>query len=124
MIEFFRRWLGKGADGQVGSPTGKTGNQLTADDFAGSSSLLATKGGPEFADYCVSQGSCEIQGAVLEKFRAVLATYPVADEEEYDHFAVVVRDRLIAHGLLAKGDPQRYQYKIAQWAPLMADHAE
>jgi hypothetical protein len=123
MIEFLRRWLGKDAE-KVGPPTGKTGNQLTTDDFAESSSELAIKGGTEFADFCISQGSCEIQGAVLEKFKAVLVTYPIADEEEYDHFAVVVRDRLIAHGLLAKGDPQRYQYKIAQWAPLMAAHAE
>jgi hypothetical protein len=120
MMNFIRRWLGKDDSNAVGPPTGKTGNQFTEEDFA-KSSPLAAKGGVEFADFCASQRSCEIDGDVLEKFKAVLAKYPVSDEEEYDHFAVVVRDRLIAHGLLPKGDPARYQYKIAQWAPLMAE---
>ncbi len=123
MIEFIRRLLGKEGASKVEPPTGKTGNQLTCNDFAASSSELAMKGGPEFADFCASHGSCEIKAEVLEKFKAVLAKYPVTDEEEYDHFAVVVRDRLIAQGLLPKGDPERYQYKVAQWAPLMANQA-
>jgi hypothetical protein len=121
MIEFIRRWLGNDVASRVGPPTGKTGNQLTEDDFSGASSALACEGGPEFVEFCVSNGSYEIEGDVLEKFKAVLAKYPVEDDDEYDHFAVVVRDGLISHGLLPEGDPQRYQYKVAQWAPLMMD---
>jgi hypothetical protein len=120
MMNFLRRLFGRDVANTIGPPTGKTGNQFTADDFP-NPSALAKQGGAEFADFCASQGSCEIEGDVLDKFKAVLAKYPVSDDEEYDHFAVVVRDRLISHGLLPKGDPARYQYKIAQWAPLMVE---
>jgi hypothetical protein len=108
---------------EIGPPAGKTGDKWTPEDFRGLSSPLAAQGGPEFADYCALQGSCEIDGDVLEKFKTVLAKYPITDDMEYDYFAVVVRDRLIKHGLLPAGDPQRYQYKVAQWAPLMASEA-
>lgn len=101
---------------EVGPPTGKTGNQWEADDFADSSSKLALEGGPDFVAFCKDKGSCELKGPVLDKFKAVLAKYPVADSEEYDHFAVVIRDGLIESGLVEKGDPQRYQYKVSMMA--------
>ena len=121
MIEFIRRWLGHDVADRVGPPTGKTGNQLTESDFSESASALAIKGAAEFVDFCTSKGSCEIEGEVLEAFKAVLAKYPVTRDDEYEHFAVLVRDRLISCGLLPHDDPERYQYKIAQWAPLLAD---
>jgi hypothetical protein len=121
MFEFIRRWFGNAKE--IGPPAGKTGNQWTPDDFAGLTSPLATQGGPEFADYCAAQGACDLDGDVLEKFKGVLAKYSVADDMEYDYFAVVVRERLISHGLLPQGDPQRYQYKVAQLAPLLVSEA-
>jgi hypothetical protein len=103
-------------EGAIGPPIGKTGNQWTEADFAGSNSRLAKEGGPEFVAYCKEAGSCQLEGAVLDKFKEILAKYPVADSEEYDHFAVVVRQRLIEHGLLPQGDPERYQYSLSSLA--------
>jgi hypothetical protein len=103
-------------DGAIGPPTGKTGNQWTEEDFAGSNSRLAKEGGPEFVAACQAAGSCQLEGAVLDKFQEILAKYPVADSEEYDHFAVVVRQRLIENGLLPQGDPERYQYSLTSLA--------
>ena len=44
------------------------------------------------------------------------------DEEEYDFLGVVVRQRLIAANLLPEGDPERYQYRVAQWGSSLAKH--
>lgn len=103
-----------------GPPAGKTGNQWAIEDFAGSESRLALEGGPEFVleggpefvRFCKGEGTCEIKGDVMEKYKEILGRYPVTNEGEYDHFAVVVRDGLIENGLLPAGDPDRYQYKI------------
>ena len=120
MLDFIRRWFGNDVANKVGPPTGKTGNHRTEDDFSHLRSALAEQGGLEFAEFCKSKGTCELDGEILEGFKAVLSKYPIADDEEYDYFAVVVRDQLIAQALLPAGDPERYQYKVAQWAPLMA----
>ena len=100
----------------IDPPTGKTGNEWTEADFAGSDSRLAKEGGPEFVAFCKDAGSCKIEGAVLDKLKDVLAKYPVAGDEEYDHFSVVVREGLIEHGLLPQGDPERYQYQLSMLA--------
>lgn len=100
----------------IGPPTGETGNEWTAEDFAGSDSKLAKEGGPEFVAFCKEAGSCKLEGPVLDKLKDVLARHPVADDEEYDHFAVVVREGLIENGLLPEGDPERYQYQISMLA--------
>jgi hypothetical protein len=100
----------------IGPPTGATGNEWTESDFAGSESKLAKEGGPEFVDFCKNAGSCKLEGEVLDKLKDILAKYPVASDEEYDHFSVVVREGLIQHGLLPEGDPERYQYQLSMLA--------
>lgn len=100
-----------------------TGNEWTSEDFAGGNSPLVTIGANEFVAFCVSKGTCDLTGEVLEKFKEIIRQFPIEeddeeeddDDDEYDaqsHFAVVVRERLIDEGLLPKGDPNRYQYKI------------
>ena len=97
----------------VGPPTGKTGNEWTPEDFADVDSALAKEGGPEFVAFCKEAGTCKIDGEVMEKFKEILGKYPVKSDEEYDYFAVVVRDRMIEAGLIPAGDPERYQYKVS-----------
>lgn len=104
----------------IGPPTGKTGNEWTEDDFSDSKSALALEGGPEFVGVCKDAGTCELAGDVLEKFKEILKRYPVENDEEFDHFAVVVRTRLIENGLLPEGDPERYQYKISMLGMTLA----
>jgi hypothetical protein len=104
----------------VGAPAGKTGNQLMEDDFADSSSRLALMGGPEFVDYCVAARTCALEGDVLEKFKEIVSKYPVEEEDEYMHFGVLIRERLIAQGLLPEGDPERYQYTVHHLASVLA----
>ena len=104
----------------VGPPEGTTGNEWTAADFAGSDSRLAREGGPEFVNHCKAAGSCKLEGDVLAKLQDILAKYPVADAQEYDHFSVVVRDGLIDNGLLPEGDPERYQYQLTMLASTLA----
>ena len=106
----------------VGPPTGKTGNERTEDDFSHLESELATVGGNEFADFCIAKDNCDITGDVLDKFKEILKRFPTDDEEEYDFLGVVVRQRLVAANLLPDGDPERYQYKIAQWGSSLAKH--
>lgn len=122
MIEFIRRLFGSRVANEVGPPTGKTGNEWTEDDFAGHETPLAVSGGPEFVAYCVQEGTCELNGNVLEKFKEIIKKYPLPEDEDeecdddydpHDHLAVVVRQGLIANGLIPAGDPERYQYKIA-----------
>ena len=110
----------EGEPGTVGPPAGKTGNEWTEDDFSGSKSALALEGGPEFVAFCKDAGTCELEGEVLEKFKEILKKYPVESDEEFDHFAVVVRTRLIENGLLPKGDPERYQYKVSMLGMTLA----
>ncbi len=86
------------------------------EDFAGSDSKLAKEGGPEFVAFCKEAGSCTLEGPVLDKLKDILARHPAASDEEYDHFAVVVREGLIENGLLPEGDPERYQYQIGMLA--------
>ena len=105
----------------VGPPTGKTGNQWTIDDFADSTSELALKGGPEFVEYCKENGKYELKGPVFEKFKEILAKYPAADPEEYDHFSVLIRQRLVEAGMIPKGDPERYQYQVAMMCIAVAE---
>jgi hypothetical protein len=100
----------------IGPPTGKTGNEWTEADFADSDSALAKQGGPEFVAFCKEAGTCELDGEVFEKLKEVFGKYPVENREEFDHFAVVVRDGLIENGLLPEGDPERYQYKLESLA--------
>lgn len=123
MLSLLKRMFGQRSNViDVGPPAGKTGNQWTEEDFEHLDSELATVGGNEFADFCIAQGDCEITGEVLEKFKEVLKRYPTDDEDEYDFLGVVVRQRLIAANLLPPGDPQRYQYKVAQWGSSLAKH--
>ena len=113
---------GKGDGGpSIGPPAGKTGDQWTEEDFAGSTSKLAKEGGPEFVDYCKEVGSCKLEDQVLSKFKEILAKYPVKEPEEIDHFAVVVRQGLIKNGMLAQGDPERYQYKVSTLATALSN---
>ena len=122
MIEFIRRLFGSQAAHEVGPPTGKTGNEWDEDDFEGHETPLAVAGGPEFVAFCVQEGTCELDGAVLEKFKEIIQKYPVPEEDDddeldddydaHDHFAVVVRQGLISAGLLPAGDPDRYQYRL------------
>lgn len=107
--------LGCGAqDGSetIGPPTGKTGNEWTQEDFAHLDSTLATEGSAEFIAFCQKAGTCELKGEVFEQFKEILKKYPVESDEEYDYFAVVVRDELMEIGLIPPGDPGRYQYRI------------
>jgi hypothetical protein len=104
----------------VGPPAGATGNEWTEADFAGSDSRLAKEGGPEFVAACEAAGSCKLEGPVLDKLNDILAKYPVAAPEEYDHFSVVVREGLIGKGLLPQGDPERYQYQLTMLAGTLA----
>ncbi|MFO0921321.1 MAG: hypothetical protein U0905_02400 [Pirellulales bacterium] len=120
MIEFLRRIFGKSTDDRIPSPQGKTGDQWEEDDFVGRATPLAIDGGAEFVKFCVQQGTCELDGKVLEKFKEIIRKYPIPeeedDDEDYDateHFAVVVRQGLIDAGLIPAGDPDRYQYKIS-----------
>lgn len=120
MIEFLRRIFGKSTDDRIPSPQGKTGDQWEEDDFAGRETPLAIDGGAEFVKFCIQQGTCELDGKVLEKFKEIIRKYPIPeeedDDEDYDateHFAVVVRQGLIDAGLIPAGDPDRYQYKIS-----------
>ncbi len=106
--------------GTVGPPSGKTGNEWTEDDFSDSKSALALQGGPEFVDFCKQVGTCELTGDVLEKFKEILKKHPVESDEEFDHFAVVVRTRLVENGLLPEGDPDRYQYKVSMLGMTLA----
>src|SRR5688572_4306480 len=99
-------------------PTGKTGNQLTENDFADSQAPLALRGGPEFVEFCKEKKTCELQGEIVEKLTAVVKQYPASDPRDVDHFAVVVRQRLIEAGLVPKDDPNRYQYQLAQLATI------
>ncbi len=123
MISFIKRLFGKPSNViDVGPPTGKTGNEWTEDDFSHLQSELATVGGNEFADFCISQGNSDIAGDVLDKSKEILKRFPTDDEEEYDFLGVVVRQRLLAAALLPTGDPERYQYKIAQWGSSLAKH--
>lgn len=110
------------AASEFGMPTGSTGNEWDEGDFAGHDTPLAVAGGPEFVEFCVEQGTCEFDGAVLEKFKEIVNKYPISEldeddfDEDYDaqdHFAVIVRNGLIAAGLIPAGDPERYQYKIS-----------
>ncbi len=98
MIEFLRRIFGKSTDDRIPSPQGKTGDQWEEDDFVGRATPLAIDGGAEFVKFCVQQGTCELDGKVLEKFKEIIRKYPIPeeedDDEDYDateHFAVVVR---------------------------------
>lgn len=116
MLDFIRHWLGREAADAVGPPTGKTGNQWTEEDFSGSTSALALKGGPEFVEFCINAGTCGLEGEVLQTLQEILDRYPVSDSDDYDHFAVLVRTRLIKAGLLPEGDPQRYQYRVTHLA--------
>lgn len=104
-----------------GKPPAKTGNQQNEQDFNHLKSDLATKGGPAFANHCIAQGNCELKGDILEKLKSVLKKYPVEDEDEYDFFAVVVRDRLIAEGLLEIDDPKRFQYQLVHLINLLEE---
>lgn len=120
MIEFLRRIFGKSTDDRIPSPQGKTGDQWEEDDFVGRATPLAIDGGAEFVKFCVQQGTCELDGKVLEKFKEIIRKYPIPeeedDDEDYDateHFAVVVRQGLIDAGLIPAGDPDSYQYKIS-----------
>ena len=123
MIEFIRRLFGNNVSREVGPPTGKTGNESDESDFAGHDTPLAVSGAPEFVAFCVQQGTCELNGKVLDKFKEIMKKYPLPEEDDddeldddydaQDHFAVVVRQGLIAAGLIPPGDPDRYQYKIA-----------
>ncbi|MFH5802964.1 hypothetical protein [Alienimonas sp. DA493] len=123
MISLLKRFLGRSASViDVGQPTEKTGNQWTEDDFSHLNSELATVGGNEFADFCIAEGDCDIAGDVLDKFQEILKRIPTDDEEEYDFLGVVVRQRLISANLLPEGDPERYQYKVAQWGSSLAKH--
>lgn len=118
MCAFFAILVGFGITGcqQQGEPTGKTGNEWNENDFSSSTSALALEGGPEFAEFCKEAKTCELQGDVLEKFKEILKKYPVTNDEEFDHFAVVVRTRLVENGLLPQGDPERYQYTVSMLA--------
>ncbi len=123
MLSFIKRLFGQPSNViDVGPPTGKTGNLWTEDDYSHLDSDLATVGGNEFADFCVERGTCEITGEVLDKFKEILKRFPTEDEEEYDFLGVVVRQRLIAANLLPEGDPERYQYRVAQWGSSLAKH--
>ena len=121
MLEFIRRLLGNKVADEIGPPTGKTGNQWVEDDFKGHDTPLAVKGGPEFVTFCIQQGTCELDGKVLEKFKEIIKKYPIPEDDEecdddydaQDHFAVVVRQGLIRAELIPAGDPDRYQYKIS-----------
>lgn len=48
----------------------------------------------------------------MRKFKEILKKYPVERDEEYDHFAVVVRDGPIEAGLLPEGHAERYQNSV------------
>jgi hypothetical protein len=119
VLEFVRRLLGNKVADEIGQPTGKTGNHWNEDDFSGHDTPLAVDGGPEFVAFCVQQGTCELDGEVLEKFKEIIKKYRIQEDEsddDYDaqnHFAVVVRQGLIEESLLPAGDPDRYQYKIS-----------
>ena len=104
-LEFLTARLAK-VQGQI------TGTGKTAEDFANSNSKLVLKGGPEFVAFCKKEGTCKFSSSVLKKFKEILDKYPVADDKEFDHFAVVVRDGMIDSGLVAVGDPMRYQYLV------------
>jgi hypothetical protein len=103
----------------IGPPTGKTGNAWSEDDFADSQAELALRGGPEFVEFCKSKGSCELSGETVGALQAILSKYPSTDSGDIDYFAVVVRERLIDAGLLPAGDPNRYQYSVAQLATVL-----
>jgi hypothetical protein len=110
-------------------PTGKTGNQWSQDDFGGHDTPLVTKGAPEFVAFCIEQGTCELQGNVVEKLQEIVKKYPLPspddesddDYDARDHFAVVVRDGLIKAKLVPAGDPRRYQYQISMLFIALAD---
>lgn len=121
MLDFIRGMFGNKRAKENGPSAGKTGNQWDQEDFQGHGAPLAVEGGPEFVEFCIQQGSCELDGNVLEKFKEIIKKYPISEDEDesdddydpQDHFAVVVRQGLIEAGLLPAGDPDRYQYKIS-----------
>ncbi len=117
MLDLIKKIFGKAAP----QPTGKTGNQWTESDFAAGESTEVVSLASEFAQFCITKGSCDLNGEVLDKLVSVIRRFPATSDDddaddEYDpqsHFSVIVRDKLIAAGLVPKGDPNRYQYKLS-----------
>ena len=123
MLNYLKRLFGNNPSKNPTMPTAKTGNQWTSNDFSSGTSPLVAIGSEEFVAFCISKGTCELTGEVLEKFKDIIRRFPIEDgdddsatDDDYDpqsHFCVVVRERLISAGLLPKGDPERYQYKMS-----------
>jgi hypothetical protein len=96
---------------------GKTANEWTSEDFQAQDPLIL-RGAPEFIQFCISRGNCEFDQELIAMFQEIVGKYSFieSDDDQIDppeQFAVFVRDGLIDAGLIPKGDPARYQYKLS-----------
>lgn len=92
------------------------------DDLPKKYFALAIKGGPEFAQFCIKQGTSEFDDKVVEKFLEIREKYPTPemdDDEEYDNldvedkFAEIVQRRLLRANLVDPTDARRYHAQLS-----------